>query len=131
VTFAARGLVVSLAFFAVLYSLLSLLVIVAGLSPAQALARELAVTLPEQAAPVAQTQGAAVGRPPATETLRGVIDSVDQRNDTITIRLSADTTEQFKVQDGLIFNSVRFGDLVEITVQNTSGTKTIVGLSEK
>jgi hypothetical protein len=108
-----------------------LLVIAGGLSPAQALARERAVTLPEQQAPVAQTQGAAVGRPPAAETLRGVVDSVDQRNDTITIRLSADTTEQFKVQDGLIFNSVRFGDLVEITVQNTSGTKTIVGLTEK
>ena len=79
---------------------------------------------------IAATQGVAV-RPPATETLRGVVDSVDQRNDTIRIRLSAGTTEPFKVQDGLIFNSVRFGDAVAVSVQNIAGFRTIVGLSKR
>lgn len=76
------------------------------------------------------TQGTVVAREPATETLRGVIDSVDQANDTIKIRLSQDKTEQFKVQDGLIFNAVRYGDQVEVSVQNIAGAKTIVGLKE-
>jgi len=79
---------------------------------------------------VAITQGAAVAREPATETLRGVIASVDQGNDTIKIRLSQDKTEQFNVQDGLIFNAVRYGDQVEVIVQNIAGAKTIVGLKE-
>lgn len=80
---------------------------------------------------VSITQGMAVAHKTATETLHGVIDSVDQGNDTIKIRLSQDTTEQFKVQDGLIFNAVRYGDQVEVTVQNISGAKTIVGLSKE
>ena len=79
---------------------------------------------------VAITQGTAVAREPATETLRGVIDRVDQGNDTIKIRLSQDKTEQFKVQDGLIFRAVRYVDQVEVTVQNIAGAKTIVGLKE-
>jgi hypothetical protein len=84
----------------------------------------------EQETVVALTQGAAV-HPPATETLRGVVDSVDQGNDTIKIRLSPDKTEEFKVQDGLIFNSVRFGDPVELSVQIISGFRTIIGLSKE
>jgi Cu/Ag efflux protein CusF len=47
------------------------------------------------------------------------------------IRLPAETTEQFKVQDGLIFNAVRYGDHVEVTIQNIAGAKTIVGLSKE
>jgi hypothetical protein len=68
---------------------------------------------------------------PATETMRGVVDRVDQGNDTITLRLPSDAKEQFKVQDGLIFNAVRFGDAVEVSVQKISGTRTIVGLSKE
>jgi Cu/Ag efflux protein CusF len=63
--------------------------------------------------------------------LRGVIDSVDQGDDTISLRLSPQTTEQFTVQDGLVFNSVRYGDEVEVTVQDISGAKTIVGLKKQ
>ena len=74
------------------------------------------------------TLGAAAVRPPATEMLRGVVDSVDQGNGTIGIRLSPDRNEFFKVQDGLIFDAVRFGDLVEISVQTFSGARTIVRL---
>ncbi|WP_244521939.1 hypothetical protein [Bradyrhizobium embrapense] len=75
-------------------------------------------------------QAAAVD-PPASETLRGVVDSVDERNDTLLIRLPAGRTEPFKVQDGLIFNAVRFGDPVEISVQAISGFPTIVGLTKQ
>jgi hypothetical protein len=84
-------------------------------------------TLAEQGTGIALVQGAAA----VTETLRGIVDSVDQGNDTIRIRLSQTATEQFKVQDGLIFNAVRFGDPVRVSVQNISGFRTIVGLSKE
>jgi Domain of Unknown Function (DUF1259) len=84
----------------------------------------------KQGTTVAITQGTAGAREPATGTLRGVIDRVDQGNDTIKIRLSQDKTGQFKVQDGLIFDAVRYGDQVEVTVQNIAGAKAIVGLKE-
>ncbi|PDT72409.1 hypothetical protein CO675_35890 [Bradyrhizobium sp. C9] len=74
---------------------------------------------------------AAAAHPSASETLRGVVDSVDERNDTLLIRLSAGRTEPFRVQDGLIFNAVRFGDPVEISVQTISGFPTIVGLTKQ
>jgi Cu/Ag efflux protein CusF len=85
----------------------------------------------KQLAGVANTQGAAVAGKPATESVRGMVASVDQRNDTIAIRRAPDNTEQFRVQDGLLFDSVRYGDQVEITVQNIAGAKTIVGLRQQ
>jgi hypothetical protein len=39
--------------------------------------------------------------------------------------------ERFKVQDGLLFNAVRYGDQVDITVQNITGAMTIVGLRKE
>jgi hypothetical protein len=36
-----------------------------------------------------------------------------------------------RAQDGLIFNSVRYGDAVEVTVQNIAGSKTVVGLTKE
>jgi len=83
----------------------------------------------KQAAIIEIAQGTMVVRKPAIETLRGVIDSVDQGNDTLKIRLSSDTTEQFKIQDGLIFDVVRYGDQVEVTVRDIDGARTIAGLS--
>jgi Cu/Ag efflux protein CusF len=76
-------------------------------------------------------QGAAVAPKPATETMRGVVESIDERNDTITLRLSPETTQQFRVQDGLLFNAVRFNDHVEIIVQDIAGAKTIVELKRE
>jgi hypothetical protein len=35
------------------------------------------------------------------------------------------------VQDALIFDAVRYGDPVEITVENIEGAKTIVGLQKE
>ena len=62
---------------------------------------------------------------------RGVVASVDESSNTITIQRSSETTEEFKVQDGLLFDSVRYGDRVEVTVENIAGAKTIVGLAKE
>jgi hypothetical protein len=85
----------------------------------------------EQETAAAITQGAAVASSPATESLHGIVNGVDQGNDTIEIRLSPDKAEWFRVQDGLVFNAVRYGDPVEITVQNITGAMTIVGLRKE
>ena len=82
----------------------------------------------EQQAVVARTENAALALRPATETLRGVVDSIDEGSDTIRVRLSPDKIENFRVQDGLMFNAVRYGDQVEVTVQIIAGAKTIVDL---
>jgi Cu/Ag efflux protein CusF len=79
---------------------------------------------------VAMPEAAAMPKP-ATETMHGVVQSIDERNDTITLRLSPEKTQQFRVQDGLLFNAVGFGDHVEITVQDIAGAKTIVGLEKE
>jgi protein-tyrosine-phosphatase len=62
------------------------------------------------------------------ETLQGVITAVDERNDRIRVWLDSDVSSDFKVQDALIFNAIRSGERVEITVEMLGGTKTIVGL---
>jgi hypothetical protein len=67
-------------------------------------------------------------RPRPQETLRGMVTGIDERNDLITLRLASDASADFRVQDGLLFNAVRYGDQVEITVENIGGAKTIVGL---
>jgi type II secretory pathway component PulC len=68
----------------------------------------------------------------ASETLRGIVASTNERNDTLTIQLpSTGTTSDFKVRDGLIFNSVRYGDPVEITVETIDGARTITGLKRE
>ena len=63
-------------------------------------------------------------------TLQGVITAIDERNDRVTLRLASDDSGDFRVQDGLIFNAVRTGDRVEITIENIGGAKTIVGLKK-
>ncbi len=68
---------------------------------------------------------------PVTETINGVVTRVDERNDTIKVRRSPQTTEELKVQDGLLFNAVRYGDHVEVTVENVDGAKTIVDLLKR
>jgi hypothetical protein len=69
---------------------------------------------------------------PAPETLRGIVASTNERSDTLTIQIaSTGASGDFKVQDGLIFNSVRYGDPVEITVETIDGVKTIVALTRQ
>jgi Cu/Ag efflux protein CusF len=65
------------------------------------------------------------------EMLQGVVRALDERNDRIRVRLTSDRTGDFRVQDGLIFNAVRGGDRVELTVENIDGTRTIVGLKKE
>lgn len=88
------------------------------------------VTSPEQAL-VATAQGTSDAWSSVVETMRGFVAGVDQESDSISIRSSPETTEQFRVQDGLIFDAVRFGDLVEVSVQNIDGVKTVVGPLER
>jgi Cu/Ag efflux protein CusF len=68
-------------------------------------------------------------------SLKGVVASVDERNDRISIRLQStatgETTEDYKVQDGLVFDAVRFGDAVAFTVETIKGAKTITGLTKE
>ena len=47
------------------------------------------------------------------------------------MRLSADATADLKVRDGLLFNAIRYGDEVEVTVEDINGAKTIVGLMKE
>jgi len=63
--------------------------------------------------------------------ISGVIASVDEGKGTIKIRRSREATDDLKVQDGLLFNAVRYGDLVEVTVEDINGAKTIVGLTKE
>ncbi|MDI4238771.1 hypothetical protein OZ411_38925 [Bradyrhizobium sp. Arg237L] len=65
------------------------------------------------------------------ETLRGVVAEVDQRHDRIAVRLTPRATADLKVQDGLLFDSVRYGDEVELTIETIDGEKTIVGLRKE
>jgi hypothetical protein len=65
------------------------------------------------------------------EKLQAVVTAVDERNDRITVRLTSDTTEDFRVQDGLVFDVVHNGDQVEITIENIDGAKAIVGLRKE
>ena len=71
---------------------------------------------------------------PVNETLRGVVASVDERNDTISVRLQSSPTgaaQDFKVQDGLVFDAVRFGDKVAFTAETLKGTRTITRLTKE
>ncbi|HEY7843280.1 MAG TPA: hypothetical protein VID30_06340 [Bradyrhizobium sp.] len=67
-------------------------------------------------------------RPRSQETLRGIVTGVDERNDRLSLRLATGASADFKVQDPLVFNAVRNGEQVEITVENIKGVKTIVGM---
>ncbi|SDT01158.1 hypothetical protein [Bradyrhizobium canariense] len=90
-----------------------------------------AATGPAVISVAAPDTGAGDGSHRSLETLRGVIAAVDEKNDRITVRLSPDATADLKVRDGLLFNAVRYGDQVEVTVENIGGVQTIVGLLEK
>jgi protein-tyrosine-phosphatase len=75
-----------------------------------------------------------VSTAPVNETLRGVVASVDERNDTISVRLQSSPTgaaQDFKVQDGLAFDAVRFGDKVAFTAETLEGTRTITRLTKQ
>ena len=85
----------------------------------------------EQESMEGRVQATAIAPKPATATLRSVVDSADEGHDTLKVRLSQDKTEEFKVRDGLIFNAVRFGDTIEVTVEQTGEKRTIVSLRKE
>jgi protein-tyrosine-phosphatase len=75
-----------------------------------------------------------VSTAPASETFRGVVASVDERNDTISVRLQSSPVGvalDFKVLDGLVFDAVRFGDSVAFTVETVNGAKAITRLTKE
>jgi hypothetical protein len=77
-------------------------------------------------------QNALASQASAPTTFRGIVANANERNDTLTIQLPSDgTTGDFKVQDGLIFNSVQYGDPVEITVETIDGARTITALKKE
>lgn len=85
----------------------------------------------EQAAVVVtQRATATIEQAQSQQTLRGVVTAVDESDDRITVRLKSGAVADFKVQDGLIFNAVRYGDQIGIIVENIGGARTVVGLTE-
>jgi hypothetical protein len=93
-------------------------------------ARAATDAVPEPSVMPVAAPDAGAGNDRSRETLRGVVAAVDERNDRITIRLSSDASTNLKVRDGLLFNAVRYGDQVEVTVENIDGAKTVVGLTK-
>ncbi|MDB5584385.1 MAG: hypothetical protein JWR80_9561 [Bradyrhizobium sp.] len=76
----------------------------------------------------------------AQQTLTGSIAKVDEANGKITIQQTQSGTigagtgsavEDFKVQDGLMFNAVQAGDKVIVTVTDDGGVKTITKLQKQ
>jgi Cu/Ag efflux protein CusF len=76
----------------------------------------------------------------AQQSVTGTISKVDEANDKIAIQQtqsgtvganSGATAEEFKVQDGLIFNAVKPGDKVVVTVSEINGVKTITKLDKQ
>jgi Cu/Ag efflux protein CusF len=70
----------------------------------------------------------------------GVVTKVDKLQETIRIQYtqpgtvggtSADTSEDFKVQDGLLFNALQPGDKVQFSVEQANGVKTITKLEKR
>jgi Cu/Ag efflux protein CusF len=45
--------------------------------------------------------------------------------------LSADTSEDFKVKDGLLFNALQVGDKVKFSAEQENGAKTITKLEKR
>lgn len=76
----------------------------------------------------------------AQQSLTGSVTKVDEANGKIAIQQTQSGTvgtstggaaEDFKVQDGLLFNAVRPGDKVVFTVTDVGGVKTITKLEKQ
>jgi len=74
----------------------------------------------------------------AQQNLTGTVTKVDEHKGTITIQQSQSGTvggsgaaQEFKAQDGLLFNAVQPGAKVTFTVTDVNGTKTITKLSKQ
>jgi Cu/Ag efflux protein CusF len=76
----------------------------------------------------------------AQQSMTGTISKVDEPAGKIAIQQtqggtvgtnSTATAEEFKVQDGLVFNAVKPGDKVSATVTDVDGVKTITKLEKQ
>jgi Cu/Ag efflux protein CusF len=75
----------------------------------------------------------------AQQSMTGTISKVDEAGGKIAIQQSQSGTvgsssgaaEEFKVQDGLVFNAVKPGDKVSFTVTESRGVKTITKLEKQ
>jgi Cu/Ag efflux protein CusF len=70
----------------------------------------------------------------------GVVTKVDEPQGTIRIQYgqpgtvggpTTDTSEDFKVADGLLFNALQVGDKVQFSVEQANGVKTIARLEKR
>jgi len=76
----------------------------------------------------------------AQQSMTGTISKVDEASGKVAIQLtqggtvgasSGGAAEEFKVQDGLVFNAFKPGDKVTFTVTDTGGVKTITKLEKQ
>jgi Cu/Ag efflux protein CusF len=74
----------------------------------------------------------------AQQTLSGTVAKVDEKKGTITIQQTqsgtvggSGTAQEFKAQDGLLFNALRPGDRITFTVSEVNGAKTITNLNKQ
>ena len=76
----------------------------------------------------------------AQQSMTGTISKVDEAAGKIAIQQTqagttgastGGTAEEFKVQDGLLFNAVKPGDKVAVTVTDVGGVKTVTKLEKR
>lgn len=76
---------------------------------------------------------------PAQQVQQGSIANIDEPKGTITILLTpsgtvgtngANSTQDFRLQDGLLFNALRYGDKVTFTWSVVNEAKTITSLEK-
>ena len=76
----------------------------------------------------------------AQQSMTGTISKVDEAGGKVAIQQSQAGTvgassggaaEEFKVQDGLVFNAIKPGDKVSVTVSDVGGVKTITKLEKQ
>lgn len=76
----------------------------------------------------------------AQQSMTGTISKVDEANGKVAIQptqggtvgaSSSAAAEEFKVQDGLLFNAIKPGDKVTVTVTDSGGVKTITRLEKQ
>lgn len=75
----------------------------------------------------------------AQQAMKGVVTGINEPAGTISIQQTASgtvgasgaATDSYRVKDGLLFNAVRTGDKVAISVETIDGTKTITRLDKE
>lgn len=75
----------------------------------------------------------------AQESMKGEITAINEATGKISIKQNSGTTgsgstaaaTEFKVQDGLLFNAVRPGDIVTFTAEKVDGVMTIKKLTKE